>query len=254
MRTITPALGNTMRTSRILLIVAAIVVAAGCSKDNPAGPEGPTGAEFTLSQAQLTALMTRADQLADANPGSGSLRSLVDSSLLALQAGVVMKRLDVQTDLTTAPLYFIGIHRVIHQPGGGSFSTWTLVGFEDPANFANIVQTSGFAPSATSTAPTSVSGTIGDGTGIVNGQLLQVGANNAVATFNFSSGTASFSSDAPTGPCPNGNPEARTVCTLESMRVTFNVTATQSLAASLARHASVTAEVAVPTIRLTYTP
>ncbi len=131
-----------------------------------------------------------------------------------------MRRLEVQTDLATAPLYYIGIHRVIHQPGGGSFSTWTLVGFENPANFTNIVQTSGFSPSATSTAPTLVNGT----------------------------------SDAPTGPCPNGNPEPKTVCTLESMRVTFNVTATQSIAASLARHASVTTEVAVPTIRLTYTP
>ncbi len=242
-----------MRTSRMFCFVTVMMVAAGCSKDNPTAPEGPTGAEFTLSQAQVTALMTRADQLADANPGSGSLRSLVDSTLLALQAGVVMKRLDVQTDLTTAPLYFIGIHRVVHQPNGGSFSTWTLVGFEDPANFANIVQNSGFAPSATSTAPASLSGTIGDG-GFVNGQLLQVGANNSVSTFNYSTGTVTFSSDAPTGPCPNGNPEPRTVCTLESMRVTFNVTATQSLAASLARHASVTTEVAVPTIRLTYTP
>ncbi len=235
-------------------LVTAIVLAAGCGKDSPTSPEGPSGAEFTLSQAQVTALLSRADQLVDANPGSGSLRSLVDSSLIALQAGVVMKRVDVQTDLTTAPLYFIGIHRVIHQQGGGSFSTWTLEGFDDPANFANIVQTSGFAQSATSTAPSSLSGTIGDGTGTVNGQLLQVGANNAVSTFNYSNGAASFTSDTPTGPCPNGNPEPRTACTLESMRVTFTVTATQSPTGSLVRHASVTTEVAVPTIRLTYTP
>jgi len=243
-----------MRTAPALALGAAIVVALGCGTDTPAGPEPPTGAEFTLTQAQLSALATRVDQLIDANPANGSLRSLVDSTLLALQAGVVMKRLDVETDLTTAPLYFIGIHRVVHQPGGGSFSTWTLVGFEDPANFANIVQTSGFAPSATSTAPSAVSGTIGDGSGIVNGQLLQVGANNSVATFNFSAGSASFSSDAPTSPCPNGNPEPRTVCTLESMRVTFSVTATESMTSSLARHAWMTNEATVPTIRLTYTP
>lgn len=246
---------NYMRASTTLLLAAALLAVTGCSKDAPTTPpDDPTGAEFTLSQAQVTALAARAEQIANANPGNGSLRFLVDSTLLALQAGLTMKRLDVQTDLTTAPLYFIGIHRVIHQLGGGSFSTWTLVGFEDPTDFANVVQTSGFAQSTTNTAPASVSGTIGDGLGIVNGQLLQVGANNSLTTWNFSSGTASFSSDEPSGPCPNGNPEPRTVCTLETMRVTFSVTAGQSMTSSQVRHASIASEVTVPTIRLTYTP
>ena len=243
-----------MRTATKVLFATALLAAIGCNEDKPTGPEGPTGAEITLSQAQVSALVARAEQLADANPTHPGLRSLVDSTLLALQAGVVMRRLDVQTDLTTAPLYFVGIHRVIQSPGGGSFSTWTLVGIEDPANFTNVVQVSGFAPSTTNTAPSSVSGTIGDGSGIVNGQLLQVGAGNNLTTWNYSTGSASFSSDEPSGPCPNGNPEQWTVCTIENMRVTFNFTATQSLTSSFARHASVSTEVSVPTIRLTYTP
>ena len=235
-------------------LAAAWLAALGCGDSNPTMPNPPTGAEFTLSQAQLSAMTTRAGQLADANPGNGSLQSLVDSTLLALQAGVVMKRVDVQTDLTTAPLYFVGLHRVIHQAGGGSFSTWTLVGFEDPAAFANVIQVSGFAQSPSAIAPTSVSGTIGDGLGLVNGQLLQVGAANSLTTWNVSTGTASFSSDAPSGPCPNGNPEPKTVCTLETMHVTFSITAAQLGAAGQTRHATVTTEVAVPAIRLTYTP
>ena len=165
-----------------------------------------------------------------------------------------MQRLDVTTNLTDKPLYFVGIHRVVNQTNGGSFSTWTLIGFEDPAAFANVVQTSGFAQSSTSTAPTQVSGTIGDGSGIINGQLLQVASNGSIATFNFSNGNASFRSDASSGPCPNGNPEPKTVCTLETMHVTFEVSATQSAVSSFMRHASVTTEVAVPAIRLTYTP
>lgn len=229
-----------------------MALAAACS-DSPTKPEPLTGETITLSQAQVTSLTTRADAVADANPGNASLRSLVDSTLLALQAGVQMKRLDVTTNLTTAPLYFVGLHRVVNQSNGGSFSTWTLVGLEDPQNFSNIVQTSGFKSSTTSTAPSSHSGTIGDGTGVVNGQLLQV-SGNTVSTFNYSSGTASFTSSAPSGPCPNGNPEPRTVCTLEMMTVKFSVSATQSATGSLMKNASVATEVAVPTIRLTYTP
>ena len=108
-------------------LAAAWLAALGCGDGMPTMPNPPTGAEFTLSQAQVSAMNTRAGHLADANPGNGSLQSLVDSTLLALQAGVVMKRVDVQTDLTTAPLYFVGLHRVIHQAGGGSFSTWTMI-------------------------------------------------------------------------------------------------------------------------------
>ncbi len=243
-----------MHTPTKLLFAAAILVTLGCDDNKPTTPQGPTGAQFTLSQAQVTALTARANQIANSNPGNGTMRSLVDSSLLALQAGVVMKKLDVQTDLTTAPLYFIGIHRVIHQANGGSFSTWTLVGFEDPTDFANVIQTSGFKQSATSTAPTTLTGTIGDGTGVVNGQMLQVAANNSLTTWNYSTGTASFTSDEPSGPCPNGNPEPRTVCTLETMHVTFDFNSAQSGATSVTRHASVNGSVTVPTIRLTYTP
>jgi hypothetical protein len=243
-----------LRTTTKVLFATALLAAIACNDNNPTGSEGPTGAEFTLSQAQVSALIARADQLADANPTNPAMRSLVDSTLLALQAGVVMKRVDVQTDLTTAPLYFIGIHRVIQQPDGGSFSTWTLVGIEDPTDFTTVVQVTGFAQSTTSTAPSSVSGTIGDGTGIVNGRLLQVGAGNVLKTWNYSTGNASFTSEPPTGACPNGNPEQWTVCTLENVRVTFSITATESLTSSFARHASVNTEVSVPTIRLTYTP
>lgn len=241
-----------MRSLATLAITATLGLTVACG-DDPASP-GPTGEKITLSQTQVDAMSDRGNQIASANPGNESLRSFVDSTLQALQAGVQMQRLDVTTNLTDKPLYFVGIHRVVNQSNGSSFSTWTLVGFEDPTNFANIVQTSGFAQSSGGTAPGSVSGTIGDGTGIVNGQLLQVGASGSVATFNFASGTASFRSDAPSGPCPKVNPAPATTCSLEIMHVRFTVSATQSAAGSLERHASIATEVAVPAMRLTYTP
>jgi hypothetical protein len=241
-----------MRSRLTVMAATAVALLASCS-DGPTIPT-PTGETFTLSQAQFDAMVGHGDDVADANPGNASLRSFVDSTLQALQAGVQMRRLDVATNLTDKPLYFIGIHRVVNQSGGSSFSTWTLVGFEDPADFRSVVQTSGFAQSSSGTAPSAVSGTIGDGTGIVNGQLLLVDSNGSVSTFNYSTGTASFRSDAPSGACPKTNPAPATVCTLETMHVQFTVSATQSITGSLERHASITTEAAVPAMRLTYTP
>jgi hypothetical protein len=242
-----------MRSS-VLLAAAAISFSFACGNDAQSSTEPPSGDQFTLSSAQFNAMVDRGEALADDNPGNASLRSFVDSTLQALQAGVEMKRLDVVTNLTDKPLYFIGIHRVSNQANGSSFSTWTLIGFEDPANFTSVVQTSGFAQSSTGTAPSSVSGPIGDGSGIINGQLLLIGANGTVSTFNYSSGSASFRSDAQGAQCPKINPSPATVCTIETMHVTFTVSATQSPTGSLMKQASVTTEVSVPAMRLTYTP
>jgi hypothetical protein len=239
----------------LTLGLAAVALSLACGTDDPTSPPPPTGDTFTLSATQVSAMSDRAEQVEQSNPSNTSFKSFVDSTLLALQAGVTMKRLDVTTNLTTAPLYFIGIHRVINQSNGGSFSTWTLIGFEDPAAFANVVQVSGFAQSSTSTAPTSVSGNIG--TGAINGQLLQVlanGSNAAIAVWNYSTGNASFTSDAPSGSCPNGSPQPKLTCTTETMHVTFNIQAAQSQGSSITRSASVPVEVTVPALRLTYTP
>src|SRR4051794_33519054 len=166
-----------MRAKPTLAALACLFLA--CS-DNPASPT-PTGDQFTLSEAQFDAMVGRGDAVADANPGNTSLRSFVDSTLQALQAGVEMQHLEVSTNLTDKPLYFVGIHRVINRASGSSFATWTLIGFEDPANFKSVVQTSGFAESTGGTAPSSVSGPIGSG--YANGQLLLINADGSVATF-----------------------------------------------------------------------
>jgi hypothetical protein len=232
--------------------LAAIALSVACGSDDPASPQPPTGETFTLTAGQVSAMNDRASSVEASNPDNTSFKSFVDSTLLALQAGVIMKKLDVTTNLTASPLYFIGIHRVVHQSNGGSFSTWTLIGFEDPANFANVVEVSGFAESANSTAPTTVGGAIG--TGIINGQLLQVQPNGTVAVWNYSTGSASFASDAGGAACPNGSPEPKLTCTLENMTVTFDVTSSQSASSILSRTASMPVSVSVPAVRLTYTP
>jgi len=237
---------------RLLTLGLAAALLIGCGGDDPTQPAPPTGDTFILTSAQVNAMTDRAETVEQSNPGSTSFKSFVDSTLLALQAGVTMKRLDVTTNLTTAPLYFIGIHRVVNQSSGGSFSTWTLIGFEDPSAFANVVEVSGFAQSSTSTAPSTVSGPIGNT--IMNAQLLQVQPNNTIAVWNYSTGSASFASDAPTGACPNGSPQPKLTCSIENMTVTFNVTAAQSASSNITRSASVPVSVTVPALRLTYTP
>ena len=151
----------------------------------------PTPDMLLLTTAQVQSLDSTGHVIVQANPTNADLKSLVDSTLLVLTAGVEAKRLSVSTDLTTAPLYFVGVHRAVSRTTG-SYSTWTLVGFDSPSQLANLVEVSGFAQSAGSTVPTSVSGTIGDGTGVVNSMLLQVAGGGSVTQWRATTGTASL--------------------------------------------------------------
>ena len=188
-----------MRSHLSVGLAAALLLA--CDGD-PTTPTPPLE-QFTLSAEQVSAMNARAGQVMATDPSNTSFKAFVDSTLLVLQAGVTMKHLDVTTNLTSAPMYFIGLHRVVNQPNGSSFSTWTLVGFEDPATFANVIEVSGFAESSSSAAHGAI------GSGYANGQLLQVLTDGTVAVWNYSTGSASFVSDLPTGACPNGSPQPK---------------------------------------------
>ncbi len=236
-----------------LAAVAAIVAAMGCSSDSTTGTnhKPPSGDSFVLTSRQASALDSTGQVVVTANPGNGTLTSLEDSTLQVFTAGITAKRVDVTTDLTTAPLYFVGIHRVLSQ-GNGSFSTWTVVGMDDPEALVNLVEVSGFAQSGTATAPTSVSGTIG--TGAVNALFLKVATGGAVTEWDANTGTVSFSSDDPTVACPVANPAPHIACAIETMHVHFEVNAANDVNGGSGRHATVATDVDIPTMRLTYTP
>jgi hypothetical protein len=123
---------------------------------------------------------------------------------------------------------------------------------DDPEKLTSLVEVAGFAQSNTATPPASVNGTIGDGSGIVNGTLLNVATGGAVTDWRANSGTVSFSSTASTTACPNFTPTGNIVCTLETMRVRFTMTAPGS-GTNGTRSASIATEVDVPAMRLTYT-
>jgi hypothetical protein len=238
-------------TRRVLLAVT--IVGVACSGgDTPIDPI-PSGDILQLTAAHIASLDSSAQAISHANPGNPDLQSLVDSTLLVLTAGIDAKRIDVSTNLTTSPLYFVGIHRSVSR-AQGSFSTWTLVALDNPSHLASLIEVSGFAEHSGSTAPTSVSGTIGDGTGSVNALMLQVGTGGAVTSWYAASGTASFSSGPAGAACPGFTPTPVVTCALEMMRVRFTAVAPSGTGGIGGRQAAVITDVDVPTMRLTYSP
>jgi hypothetical protein len=235
------------RSVAILICGASVLMACHDATTTPT----ISGDRITFTTEQVNSLDSTGSVIETANPTNGTLKSLVDSTLLVFTAGIEAQRLDITTNLTAAPLYFVGIHRVINQSASSSFSTWTLVGMDDPSHLVNLVEASGFAQAGGTTAPSSVSGTIGDGTGLVNALFLQVAAGGSVTQWNASSGSVSFSSDAPGAACPNFTPTAKVTCSLETMHVQFTANASN---ASGARQASIPTSVAVPAMRLTIIP
>jgi hypothetical protein len=241
----------TRRHARVVLLCGLPLFSGACSADDTAPTTVPD--RLQLTAAQVKSLDSSGQVIVQANPGNANLKSLVDSTLAVLTAGVEARRLDIATDLTSSPLYFVGIHRAVARPTG-SYSTWTVVAIDDPSRLANLVEVSGFAQNATGTPPASVSGTIGDGTGIVNATLLQVGSGGAVMEWRANGGTVSFASDAPGAPCPGFTATPKITCALETMHVRFTANAPSGTGGSGARSAALATESDVPTMRLTYTP
>jgi hypothetical protein len=231
--------------SRITICLAAALAAGACEGSSSTVPGLPPDS-FILSAAQKKSLDSTGGVIKQANPGNATLQSLVDSTLQVLAAGVEARRLNVTTNLTTKTLYFVGIHRAVSR-STGSFSTWTLVGFDDPSHLTVLVEVAGFAQNQTATPPTSVSGTIGDGTGKVNGLMLDVGSGGSVVMFTASSGTASFVSGAPGAACPGFTPTSIVTCAIETMTVRFTMTAGT-------RNASQPSDAGAPGMRLFFTP
>ena len=235
----------------ILALSSSLTITA-CGGSDSSGPI-PIGDQLTLTDAQVHSLDSTGQVIEHGNPTNGNLKSLVDSTLLVLTAGIVLQRIDVSTDLTTAPLYFVGIHRVVTRSTGSSFSTWNVVGINDPSNLTSVVEVSGFAQSSSATAPTSQTGTIGDGTGLVNGHFLTVGAAGAVTEWFANAGSASFTSGPAGAACPHFAATAAVTCSLETLHMHFSASASSGSSGAGARHAAINSDVDVPTMRLTYT-
>jgi len=239
--------------SRILVVVLVSAAAAACSDSKGTGP-GNTPETIVLTTGQVASLKSAGQTIANSNPSDPDLKALLDSTLGVLTAGVEARRLDVTTDLTTAPLYFVGLHRTASYPNT-AWSTWTLVGFDDPSHLTALVEVSGFAQVANATPPSTVTGTIGDGTGIVNALMIQVGSGGTVTKWNAGTGTASFRSDAAGAACPNFTPpNSHISCAVETEHLQFTANAASGSGGAGARQTSLSTESSVSAMRLIYTP
>ena len=237
------------RTAALAFAAMSAVSALACSDGT--APSVPSDT-ISFSADQIRKLDSTAVVIVKTNPGSADLKSLVDSTLLVLSAGVQAKRVDIVTDLTSVPLYLVGVHRVVAGTTS-SFSTWTLVAIDDPDKLANLIEVSGFAQASGSTPPASASGTIGQPGNIGNGILMQVAVGGVVALWRPTSGSATFSSSAAGTACPNFVAVAHISCALETMQVRFTMAAPSGTGAG-SRQASLVTDTTVPAMRLTYVP
>lgn len=241
-----------IRRFSALTFVSLLAAAVACGSDTTSSPRSSTPSTLELTPAVLRSLDSAGQAIEQANPTDPNLKALVDSSLLALNAGLQAKRLDVSTDLTASPLFFVVIHRTF-VGSANAFSTWTLIGFDDPAHLTTLVEVSGFAPGSGS-APSSVSGTIGDGSGIANSLLLRVGAGGSVTEWMANTGSASFVSDPAGGACPGFAATSVVSCALETDHVHFTAHASNGSGGAGSSQASVATDVEVPAMRLNFTP
>jgi hypothetical protein len=224
----------------VLACVISLALGA-CGASDPTTPPPPAD-QIELSAGQIHSLDSTGHAIEQSNASDATVKALVDSTLLVLTSGVVAKRLNVTTDLTSAPLYFVGVHRVF--TGAASFSTWTVVGMDDPSHLTSIVEVGGFAPSNTE----SLSGPLSD---VVNGLLLSVGAGGSVTEWFASSGSVSLASSAAGTTCPNFPTTPNLTCALETIHVSFSITGSSTSSTNVGRQASVS-NVDVPAMRLTY--
>ena len=228
---------------------AAALLASACGHDSTS-PSGPSDV-LTLTSAQLHALDSAVQTAATSNPGNTDLKILLDSAVEALTVGVQAKRLDVNTDLTSAPLFFVGIHRAYSIAGGTPFSTWTVLGFDDPSHVTTMIDVGGYAAGG-SAAPNAASGPLAGGVG--NARFFQLAPGGATTEWFVSSGTASFISDSLTkGPaCPGFTATTHIKCTIETLHVHFDAAAAGGSNGATARHATLATDVEIPTMRLDY--
>jgi hypothetical protein len=244
---------HVVRAVLSILALSPSLTTLACGASDSSGPPPIVGDQITLTEGQVHSLDSTGQVIEQRNPTNGDLKSLVDSTLAVLKAGIVLQRFDVETNLTTAPLYFVAIHRAITITTGSSLSTWTVIGINDPSNLTTIVVASGYAEAGPGAPPMSVTGPIGNGSISAHGHLLTVGAAGAVTQWSADSGSASFVSGPAGAPCPNYPPTSSVTCSLETLRTHFSVSASSGSSGAGARHATISSDVDVPTMRLTFT-
>jgi hypothetical protein len=233
-----------IRAATTVGTIAALATLAGCGGDTTS----PTlGDQIQLTSTQTAALLARVEELAPVHP---DLAWLADSAQLVLKTGATADRIHITVAGTEQSYYAVGLQRAIARPTN-SFATFHLIAFSDPSNPTDWVIANGYASSAGSTPPTSVTGSYGGDA--VFTHLIHVDGHTAtdwVAT----AGLASLA-NALTGSACSGFPTTQGVTCFEStLLASFNVTAASPQNQPSNTRTASLASVAVPGILLRFTP
>ena len=235
--------------NRALACVLAATLLAGCTKD-PSSPR-PTPGTIELTGAQAATVTSRIELAVTSN---ADLAWLADSVQLVITSGATAKRIAVTTDFDVDEYFAVSLQRK-RSAGANSFSTFHLIGFDDPTNPTHFVVISGYASDADASPPLLASGTFdAPGTSVsVNGYLIGL-ENSMVRTWRATAGSASLATGGGSAGACVGFPATDGVtCAEGEIQVSFSITETHEENADFgeARTASLVS-VAVPGIVLTF--
>lgn len=238
----------TLQRSRSRVFVLGLVaVLASCSSDSTS-PGG--GNKIVLTAVQADRLASRIGQVVVAAPELGWL---TDSVNVVLGAGAEASAVSVATTLTSAQFYAVGLERRF-VGSGNSFTTLTFIAFDNPDNPTNFIFVNGYAPSATTVPPESVSG---DFTAAVNQELSGYAfhlSGNQVTTWHSSAGSATLASAGTNGACAHFQ-AAGVQCTDASLSASFTMDAGADTAgAVITRRTATMSAATVAGVRLTFSP
>jgi hypothetical protein len=231
--------------SRLALFGLAAMLAS-CSSE----PTSPGGNTIRLTAAQADLLVSRIGQVVTATPELGWL---TDSVNVILGAGAAASSVSVETTLTSDPFYAVGLERRF-VGSGISFTTLTFIAFDSPDNPTNFIFVNGYAPSATTVPPESVSGNF---TAAVNQELSGYAfhlSGNQVTTWHSSAGSATLASAGTSGACAHFQATG-VQCSDASLSASFTMDAGADTAGTVISHRTATMSAAtVAGVRLTFTP
>jgi hypothetical protein len=182
---------------------------------------GPTGDLITLNAQQAALIAGRIVEFSSDDP---TLSALADTIQFVVKSGAEVQRIDVTTSFGVTSYWTVSLHRT-HSGPSQSWSTFHVIGFDDPSDPTEFLILGGFSQVAGTTAPTSISGSIGsNASSSLTGHFFGV-IGDQVGMWNASGGTVSMTATSTAGACPNFTAQGMT-CAKSSMATTFSITQT----------------------------
>jgi hypothetical protein len=207
----------------------------------------PTGDLITLSAQQAALIVDRVVQFSSSDP---TLGALADTIQFVVKSGAEVQRVDVTTSFGVTSYWTVSLHRA-NVGASQSWSTFHVIGFNDPSAPTEFLILGGFSQVAGTTAPTSISGSIGsNASSSLTAHFFGV-IGDQVGMWNASGGTVSMTASSTGASCPNFSASGMT-CVKSSMATTFSITQTVTGGAPATGNRTGSAsDATIPGVRLT---